>query len=41
VRFFREEWHDRLVAGVRRQKERYHPDRLIDAIDDLLRGMNV
>jgi glycosyltransferase involved in cell wall biosynthesis len=41
VRFFREGWHDRLVDGVRRQKERYHPDRLTDAIDDLLRGMNV
>ena len=41
VRFFREEWHDRLVAGVRQQKERYHPDRLTDAIDDLLSGKDV
>jgi glycosyltransferase involved in cell wall biosynthesis len=40
VRFFREGWRDRLVAGVRRQKEHYHPDRLTDAIDDLLHGMN-
>jgi glycosyltransferase involved in cell wall biosynthesis len=40
VRFFQEDWRDRLEAGVRRQKERYHPDRLADAIDDLLRGMN-
>lgn len=36
ARFVREDWHDRLVAGVRRQKERYHPDRLIDAIEALM-----
>jgi glycosyltransferase involved in cell wall biosynthesis len=41
VRFFREEWSDRLVAGVRQQKQRYHPDRLIDALEDLVRGKDV
>ncbi len=36
VRFFRDEMQAPLAEGVRRQKERYHPDRLVDAIEDLL-----
>lgn len=36
VRFFREDWRERLTEGVRRQRQRYHPDRLVEAIEDLM-----
>lgn len=36
VRFFAEDLRSDLAAGVRQQKHRYHPDRLIEAIEDLL-----
>ena len=36
IRFFHDEMQASLAAGVRRQKERYHPDRLADAIESLL-----
>lgn len=36
VRFFREAMQAPLTEGVRRQKRRYHPDRLAEAIEDLL-----
>lgn len=36
VRFFQEEWSDRLVDGVRSLKRRQHPDRLFEAVEDLV-----
>lgn len=36
VRFFRDEWDERLVKGVRSLKQRQHPDRLFEAIEDLV-----
>lgn len=35
-RFFRENWHDRLVEGVRQRKHDQHPDRLFEAIEELI-----
>lgn len=36
VRFFAEGMRDDLAAGVRKQKHKYHPDRLYDAVEALL-----
>lgn len=36
VRFFQEDWHDALVEGVRSLKERQHPDRLFEAVEQLI-----
>ena len=36
ARFFADDWHDHLVAGMRRVKERHAPARLAEAIGDLL-----
>lgn len=36
VRFFKEDWHDRLAAGVRREKKKYSWDRLYEAIEELM-----
>jgi glycosyltransferase involved in cell wall biosynthesis len=36
ARYFTEDWSERLTAGVRRQKERYAPERLAEAIEELL-----
>jgi len=41
VRFFVDGMGPELKAGVRQQKQRYHPDRLIDALEDLVRGNDV
>jgi glycosyltransferase involved in cell wall biosynthesis len=38
VRFFEEDLADRLADGVRRERERYSWDHLLDAIEDLARG---
>jgi len=38
ARYFTEDWSERLTTGVRRQKERYAPDRLAEAIEELLGG---
>ena len=35
ARYFTESWRERLVQGVRRQKQRYSPDRLAEAIESL------
>jgi glycosyltransferase involved in cell wall biosynthesis len=37
IRFFREDWADRLVEGVRERKHAQHPERLFEAIEGLLR----
>jgi len=36
VRFFREDWGNRLREGVRTQKRRQQPERLVEAIEKLL-----
>jgi glycosyltransferase involved in cell wall biosynthesis len=36
VRFFREDWGEPLVEGVRALKQQQHPDRLFEAIEDLV-----
>lgn len=37
-RFFREDWTGRLVEGVRERKHAQQPERLFEAIEDLLSG---
>ena len=37
-RFFREDWAGRLVEGVRERKHAQQPERLFEAIEDLLSG---
>ncbi len=36
IRFFDDDWKDRLVDGVRDLKQRQHPDRLFEAIESLI-----
>jgi len=36
IRFFADDMGPELADGVRQQKQRYHPDRLVDAIESLL-----
>jgi len=36
VRFFRDDWADRLTAGMREQKRRQQPERLYEALERLL-----
>ena len=36
VRFFEEGWEERLAEGVRNLKQRQHPDRLFEAIEDVI-----
>lgn len=36
VRYFNEQWAERLVEGVREQKRQYAPERLAEAIEDLV-----
>ncbi len=38
VRFFREDWGERLVEGVRERKHAQQPERLFEAIEGLLSG---
>lgn len=35
IRFFQEDWTDRLVEGVRQRKHEQHPDRLFEALESL------
>jgi glycosyltransferase involved in cell wall biosynthesis len=36
ARFFREDWQDRLVDGMRARRQRHHPDRLVEAVERLV-----
>jgi glycosyltransferase involved in cell wall biosynthesis len=36
VRFFRDDWRDRLAAGMEARRERHHPDRLFEALEELV-----
>jgi glycosyltransferase involved in cell wall biosynthesis len=35
LRYFEEDWHDRLVDGLRARRHRQHPDRLFEALEAL------
>lgn len=41
VRFFEDDWRERLGEGMRARRERHHPDRLLEAIEGLMAGSSV